>query len=197
MSKAKKKEGISAAEQPGIDTPPVAEQGEGGEATTAQSVPEGILLTPEDMEKVNKALAEREEYLLAAQRITADFDNYRKRTNAVRAEAMDDGIREAVAVVLPSLDNLDRAMAAMAGADENLLKGVEMVKRGLLIDLEKIGVEEVPALGEVFDPELHEAVMRSEAAEGEEDGQIVEVFTKGYRARGKVIRYALVRVAQQ
>ena len=196
MSKAKKKDDI-VAEQPGLETAPAAEQNQSGEAATEPSASEGILLSPADMEKVNKALAEREEYLLAAQRITADFDNYRKRTNAVRAEAVDDGIREAVAAVLPSLDNLDRAMAAMAGADENLVKGVEMVKRGLLLDLEKVGVEEVPALGEMFDPELHEAVMRSEAVEGEEDGQIVEVFTKGYRARGKVVRYALVRVAQQ
>ncbi len=170
------------------------------EAETAQTeqtqAPQGRLLTVEDEAKIEQALKERDEFLALAQRVQADFDNYRRRNSAAVSEAAEDGIREAMTACLATIDNLDRALASSQDASNPLHKGVEMVRTGLLQSLGKLGLEEVSALGEVFDPELHNAVMQSAAQEGQRDGEILEVFTKGYRFKGKMIRYAMVRVAK-
>lgn len=141
------------------------------------------------------AVKQRDEYLNVAQRTQADFANFKRRNAQTRADAYDDGVRETLAALLPSIDNLERAVAAAEkeGATP-LLEGVKMTLKLLLDAARKMGLEEIPALGEKFDPELHNAVMRSE--EGE-PGTILEVFEKGYRVRGRMIRYAMVKVAAE
>lgn len=128
-----------------------------------------------------------------AQRAQADFQNFKRRNQQVRADAYDDGVREALTALLPTIDNLERAVqAAQQQGEGGLLDGVKMTLKLLMEAAGKLGLEEVPALGEKFDPELHNAVMRAE--EGE-PGTVLEVFEKGYRARGRIIRYAMVKVA--
>ena len=146
-------------------------------------------------EALETAVKQRDEYLNMAQRSAAEFSNYKKRTESTRVESIDEGVREAVAQLLPTIDNMELAIKAAKDAGENgpLLEGVEMTQKVLLDAVTKLGMEEVPALGEMFDPELHNAVMR--APEGE-PGTVLEVFQKGYRVRGKIIRYPMVKVAQ-
>jgi molecular chaperone GrpE len=161
-----------------------------------------VTITREKLEELNayvkQAEAKRDEYLSAAQRVQADFDNYRKRNAALRTEVADDTLRDTLKEILPSLDNLERALAAAqaAGEDGGLYKGVEMTLRGLEEALQKMGLERVDAApGVSFDPEKHNAVMMSEADEEHPEGTILECFQTGFAVKGKVIRYAMVRVA--
>ena len=138
------------------------------------------------------AVKQRDEYLALAQRAQADYHNFKRRNQQTRTEAYDDGTRETITAMLPVLDNLERAIAAAEGESEALLAGVKMVYKHMLDSLIKLGLEEVPALGEQFDPDIHNAVMK--ASEGE-PGTVLEVFQKGYRVKGRMIRYAMVKIA--
>lgn len=177
-----------------------AEQTETPDAANEQ--PEEITVTREKLEELNAyvkaAEAKRDEYLAMAQRVQADFDNYRKRNASLRTEVADDTVRETVKEILPSLDNLERALAAAqaAGDDSALAKGVEMTLRGFEETLVKMGMERVEAApGTVFDPEKHNAVMMTEADDEHPEGTIIECFQTGFAVKGKVVRYAMVRVA--
>lgn len=156
----------------------------------------------DQLETLKSALAQcekqRDEYLLMAQRATADYQNFKRRNNTVRADAHDEGVRETIAAMLPVADNLDRAIEAARSdsGSEGLLSGVEMTRRQLIDILTKMGLEEIPALGEHFDPNLHNAVMRTHD-ENAEPGQILEVYQKGYRIKDRIIRYAMVRIASE
>lgn len=139
------------------------------------------------------ALAKCEEYLNLAQRVQADFDNYRRRNTAVRAEAYEEGKRDTVEKLLPVLDNIERALAS-AGEEESPLKsGVELVHRGLWETLQKLGVKVIDRAGEVFDPELENAVLQGAEDEGE-PGTVCLVLQKGYKVGTRVIRHAMVKV---
>lgn len=144
-------------------------------------------------EELEKAKAQSDEYLDLAQRKQAEFANYRRRTEGIRAEAYDDGRRDAIAQLLPVVDNLERALAA-AGEEENALKsGVEMVLRQTRDALTKMGVEEIDPQGQPFDAELMNAVMQGSADEGE-PGTVCMVLQKGYKLGDRVIRHAMVKV---
>lgn len=144
-------------------------------------------------EELEKAKAQSDEYLDLAQRKQAEFANYRRRTEGIRAEAYDDGRREAISQLLPVVDNLERALAA-AGEEGNALKsGVEMVLRQTRDALTKMGVEEIDPQGQPFDAELMNAVMQGSADEGE-PGTVCMVLQKGYKLGERVIRHAMVKV---
>ena len=142
------------------------------------------------------AVKQRDEYLDSLRRSQAEFQNFRRRNQTARSDGYQEGVREAVTAVLPALDNLERALEAakQAGESDSLTSGVEMTLNMLLEGLKRFGLEEVPALGEDFDPELHNAVMREP---GEEPGKVLEVFQKGYRMKDKIIRYAMVKVSSE
>jgi molecular chaperone GrpE len=143
-----------------------------------------------------KAEAERDDYLRIAQRTQADFMNYKRLNVSVKTDAYDDGVRDTLCAMLPTVDNLERALEAAKKAGEAgaLTEGVEMTLRQFLGAMEKLGLTEVPALGEAFDPECHNAVV---CCPGGEPGTVQEVFQKGYRARGRNIRCAMVKVAAE
>ncbi len=144
-------------------------------------------------EELEKTKAQCEEYLDMAQRKQAEFANYRRRTEGVRAEAFDDGRRDAIDKLLPVIDNLERALAA-AGEEESALKsGVEMVLRQTKESFTKMGVEEIDPIGQPFDAEYHNAVMQGTEEEGE-PGTVCAVFQKGYKLGNRVIRFAMVKV---
>ena len=144
----------------------------------------------EAAEALAAAIAKQEEYLAMAQRVQADFENFRRRNQNVRKEAFDDGARAFATTLLPVIDNLERAIAA--GEESPLLEGVKMTLNQLLEGLKKFGLEEIPAQGEAFDPELHHAVMKEVT---DDPGKVIEVFQKGYRVKEKIIRYAMVKVS--
>lgn len=161
--------------------------------TTAEAAQEQQAQSAE--QKLQDALAKIEEYLNLAQRVQADFDNYRKRTKATRAEAFEDGAREVVKQLLPVVDNLERAIA-QESVDDALLAGVKLVYRQLMDTLEKRGVSEISRAGEKFDPNLENAVMQGDTSEGE-PGTVCAVLQKGYKMGDFVLRHAMVKVVAE
>ena len=143
---------------------------------------------------LSKTVEERDSYKDSWMRTQAEFQNFKRRNATVRADAYEDGSREAIAAVLPAIDNLEMALKAAekAGQTGAMYEGVKMTLKILTDSLAKIGLSEVPALGEMFDPELHNAVMKEP---GGTENQICEVFQKGYKVKDKMIRYAMVKVS--
>ncbi|MBS6599825.1 MAG: nucleotide exchange factor GrpE [Clostridium sp.] len=125
-------------------------------------------------------------------RLTAEYENYRKRTTKEKEGIYTDACADVLKEVLPTLDNLERAYAA-DGSVEDLKKGIEMTMKGLQSSFEKLGVEEIP-VDEGFDPNLHQAVMHVED-ENLDKNVVAEVFMKGYKKGDKVIRHTVVKVA--
>ncbi len=139
--------------------------------------------------------AERDEYKDKYLRLLAEFNNYKKRTACIRSDSIKDGQCEAIGQILPVLDNLERAIAHLEGDTDNpMAQGIQMVYRQLLDTLEKLGIKEIPALGEPFDPNLHQAVQMMEAAEGQTPGSVGAVVLKGYMTDDRVIRHSMVIV---
>lgn len=149
-------------------------------------------------ETINDSEKKCREYLDLLQRVQADFENYKRRNSNIRTEAFLQGSIAAVMAFLPVLDNMERALCASAetGEENKLLDGVQMVYKQMKDALNTLGVEEIPALGETFDPNLHEAVMREEAGGPEQAGKVTETMRKGYRLGERVLRFAMVKVAQ-
>lgn len=130
-------------------------------------------------------------YLEMAQRLQADFENYRRRSLEQISKAKEDGKISVIEVFLPCLDTFKIAKKAIK--DEKSLQGVEMIENKILNTLKDLGVEKINSIGEKYDPNLHEAitVMRNEEVEND---IILEEFQAGYKYNDKVIRYAKVIV---
>lgn len=125
-------------------------------------------------------------------RVNAEYDNYRKRTAKEKEGIYTDACEDVLKNMLPVLDNLERA-ASVEGSVEDIKKGIEMTIRQFNDSLTKLQVEEIPT-NEGFDPNLHNAVMHVED-DSFGKNEVVEVFQKGYRRNGKVLRYSMVKVA--
>ena len=149
---------------------------------------------PQEESALEKAQAQAEEYLNMAQRVQADFENYRRRTKTTRAEAFEDGAREVIKQLLPVVDNLERAIAQET-TDEAMATGVKMVYRQLMDALEKRGVSVIDRPGEKFDPNQENAVMQGTTDEGE-PGTVCAVLQKGYKLGEFVLRHAMVKVVE-
>ena len=165
------------------------------EAVRPDEMPANEPIATEDewRNALETAVKQRDDYLLMAQRTQADFQNFKRRNAQTRADALEDGTRETLAALLPVLDSFDRALQAIETEDASpIAEGIRMVHRQLMDTVTRLGLTEIPALGEPFDPELHNAVMRSE--EGE-PGTVLEVFEKGYKVKDKIVRYSMVKVA--
>lgn len=179
------------------DQQPVEETApETAEATTENAAPEEEAQpTAEEWKAaLETAVRQRDEYLAMAQRAQADYQNFKRRNSATRADAYDDGVRETLAALLPTVDNLERAIAAGAELPEEdpMLSGVRMTFKQMTDALAKLGLEPVGVVGEAFDPDKHNAVLR---AEGEgEPGTVLEVLQKGYRVKDRMLRYAMVKI---
>ena len=139
--------------------------------------------------ELEKKLAESEDSKL---RLAAEYDNYRRRTQKEREALYNDAFADAVNGILPIIDNLDYAL--QFGASEEEKKGIELIIKNANEALAKMGVTEIEALGKTFDPNLHNAVMHSED-ETKGESEIVQVLQKGYKLGEKVIRFAMVSVA--
>ena len=154
--------------------------------------------------EADKAAAELEEakgkaaeYLAMAQRVQADFENFRRRNESVRADAYADGRKDVAAVMLPVLDNLERALdAAKDSPDEALRSGVEMVLKQMTDAYQKLDVKPIDRLGEKFDPNLENAILQGTPEDGE-PGTVCQVLQKGYLIGEKVLRHAMVKVVPE
>jgi molecular chaperone GrpE len=179
----------------------------GGEAEEVAG--DGSDVSAELEELVTDVRRERDEYLALAQRAKADFENYRKRAQRDSADAERRAKGKLVRELLPSVDNLERAMLA-AGvspntdpstseevtAQEALARGVALVHAELQNTLARAGVEPFDPLGERFDPTTSEAISTRPAADGEAAGAVVETLERGYRLDGQVLRPARVIVSE-
>ena len=146
---------------------------------------------------LDEANAKAAEYLALAQRVQADFENFRRRNESVRADAYADGRKDTAAMMLPVLDNLERALEAAAGSpDEALRNGVEMVLKQMTNAYEKLEVKPINRLGEKFDPNLENAILQGSEDEGE-PGTVCQVLQKGYMIGDKVLRHAMVKVVPE
>lgn len=152
----------------------------------------------EIVEELRKKLEEKEkeakEYLDIAQRIKAEFDNYRKRTEKEKAEMISYGQEQVIIELLPVIDNFERALAT-EGDYNSLREGLELIYRQFKKVLDKFEVREIEAEGQMFDPYKHHALAQEEV-EGKQPNEIIEVFQKGYYLKDKVIRPSLVKVAK-
>lgn len=149
-----------------------------------------------DIEKLREEAGKAEEYKDKFLRVSAEFDNFRKRTVKEKETLYSDGRASAVTEFLPLADNMERALEAISSDGEKnaVSEGMEKIFKQLEDILKSLGVEEIPAAGEQFDPEFHNAVMHIE--DGEKDANtVVEVFQKGYTMNGKVLRHSMVSVA--
>jgi len=170
------------------------------EAQTEQETPnaETVNLSEEEFkqvkEHIEKLEAERDEMKLLAQRVQADFDNFRRRNASINADSNEEGARNVIKELLPVLDNFDRALSNSDAVDAAWLAGIQLVHKQLMDTLTKLGLEEIDASGK-FDPELHNAVMQDER-EDMESGMITEVFQKGYKVKNRIIRHSMVKVAK-
>lgn len=171
---------------------PEAEQAEETAAPETAEVPEAACdeAPPEAADDSAEKLAAAEDRFL---RLAAEYDNYRKRTTREKEAAWTDAKAQTVGAFLPVYDNLERALKQQT-ADAAYAKGVEMTMKGLQDVLTGLGVERIPAEGEVFDPNVHNAVMHVED-ESAGENTVVEVFQQGFRCGEKVIRFAMVKVA--
>lgn len=143
-----------------------------------------------EVESLKKELAdEKEKYL----RLDAEYYNYRTRSIKEKQEAYDNALCKTVTEVLSVIDNFERAANAEC-SDENFKKGVDMIFKQYLAILEKLGVSEIPAQGQPFDPNLHNAVSSCED-ENLGENTVAAVLQKGYTLGKKVIRHAMVTVA--
>jgi molecular chaperone GrpE len=182
-------------------------ESEAPEAPAAGSAPEdkpepsglqavdGEPLAPLTREEIEALRRERDELADQLLRKRAEFENFRKRVERDRQAAGLDAVAALLKDLIPSLDNLDRALEVAADA-ESLRQGVEMIRRGLLSVLEARGVVVEDPTGAPFDPSRHQALAH-EPAPGHAEGTVVEVYQKGYSFRDRLLRPALVKVAKQ
>ena len=159
------------------------------DAGDTENVAEEAVPEVEDDKQASELAAVKEQLL----RTMAEYDNFRKRSarekDALRAEI----VTNVTSKFLPVLDNLERALQTEC-SDENFKKGVVMISESFIETLKALGVEEIESDGAAFDPNLHQAVQRVDNSE-QESGTVVQTFAKGYKIGDKVIRFAMVSVA--
>jgi molecular chaperone GrpE len=149
----------------------------------------------DDLDVLRSKAAERDEYLDRLQRTMAEFQNYRNRVNREKSDLRKFVTSEVIRAILPSLDNLERALAASENPeDDPLFAGVRMVVDQMHRALDGLGVKPIQTKGAKFDPSQMDAVVKIETADAEEN-TVLEVFEKGWRLDDFVIRPARVGVA--
>lgn len=180
-------------------------EGELVETPRVQPADLGLVL-PDDPEAALQLLldrlaasqAEADEYLGIAQRVTADFDNYRRRIERDQADTVSRAAQRIVEALLPAMDAFDAALSyrAKTPAEESILEGLRRAHDQLMETLGREGLEPIPSTGEPFDPAVHEAVSAADA-DGDGDLMVTADLRRGYTLRGRVIRPSLVSVGRR
>ena len=158
----------------------------------SEEVADDLQAKYDELEKKNQSL--QNDYL----RLMAEFDNYRKRTLKEKAELLKCGGEDAIKKILPVIDDFERAMDALEKSDDiqAVKEGVSLIYNKFRSYLDNNGVKEIPAVGETFDTELHEAITTFPAQTPEQKGKVIDCRTKGYKLNDKVIRYSKVVVGE-
>ena len=148
--------------------------------------------TPESPEQLKQ---QRDDYYDRLLRKTAEFDNYRKRTDRERQQLSEAAAADLLQELLPLVDDMERALSAEGDDAGPIRKGVELIHKQLLETLRKRGVRPIEALGADFDPHFHQAVAY-EPADDRREGEVVEEFRRGYMLGDRLLRPAMVKVAK-
>lgn len=191
----KKKKDIPAQEPENENTAPVTEETANTEAAVEETAPETFTVTKEQMEKMEglaKLVADvNDKYL----RLAAEYDNYRKRTAKEKEGIYANAKIDTIKGMLPVYDNLERGLAQFGAEDDDPhKKGLEMIFNQYKEALTKLGVTPIDCVGKEFDPERHNAVMHIED-ESCGENTVVEVLQQGFMLGDKVLRFAIVKVA--
>ena len=180
----------------GVDAGGVGGDGAGGGGGGADAEGgEGGAALDDGGAALEEAVRERDAHYERLLRLTAEFDNYRKRTERERRELIDQAAGDLLGDLLPVVDDLERALAADAADGDAYRRGVELIHRRLLDIMARRGVAAIEAAGADFDPTLHQAVVH-EPADGRRDGEVVEELRRGYTLRGRLLRASMVKVAK-
>ena len=171
-----------------------AEEAEKVEKKPKKKKEKGYTFTREQVEQMELAAKQLESVKDQFVRLTAEYDNYRKRTTKEKDNIYQDAKADTIKAFLDVYDNLERAAAAEGGEDSPHKNGLEMIFVQYKEILKKLGVEEIPAKGQPFDPEKHNAVMHIDD-ESFGENEVAQVFQAGFQMGDKVIRYAIVQVA--
>lgn len=199
MSHAEDESGVVDAAQAGrgVDGAP-DEDAQVGEVNEVEVLDEAVLddETVEAAEAVVEAdlaelARERDDFRELAQRVQADFENYRKRVIREQTAVVERATEGLVTELLSVLDSFELALGTLEESDEKVRKGLELVYSGLLGALERVGLERIPTEGAPFDPTVHEAVLQED---GDGEPVVVETMRSGFRLKGKVLRPAMVKV---
>ena len=145
----------------------------------------------EKIQELGEKLAELNDKYL---RLYSEYENYRKRTTVEKADLILNGGKDVIKSILPVVDDMERALAAMSDGD-SAKEGVQLILNKLMGILQQKGLKPIEAKGEKFDEDLHEAVTQFPAPSEEEKGKVIDVVEKGYFLNDKVLRYAKVVVA--
>lgn len=165
------------------------------EEEKADGQPEGSEAPEEKADSVKTAEQQKKEDDEKYMRLMAEFQNYKKRVAKEKQDIQSFANEKIITELLEVLDNFERSLEHSSDADENYVKGMEMIFQQLKTAMEKAGLKEIQALGEDFDPAVHNAVMQEESDELE-SGKVSKVLQKGYKLNDKVIRAAMVAVAK-
>ena len=169
------------------------------EAKKQQAAGAGLILWTcrqgKELEEAQKVIDEQKDKYL---RLSAEFDNFRKRTLKEKAELIKNGGEKAINAILPILDDLERALQNMQKAEDvkAIYEGVELIYQKFLKNLHQEGLEKMEPVGEAFDTDFHEAVALVPAPSEEQKGKVLDCVQTGYKLNEKVIRHAKVVVAQ-
>ena len=190
MSKDNKQQNTQPPEEPAKEVPETEEtscpEGNPSQAPLPEETPE-----PSELEKAQAEIERLNDQLL---RTLAEYDNYRKRTAKEKEQIYSDAKIATVKEFLAVYDNLERAVAQGGDEDSPHKKGMEMIFHQFEEILQKMGVEKIDAVGQTFDPEKHSAVMHIED-ETLGENTVAEAFQQGFTLHGKVLRFAVVKVA--
>lgn len=178
------------AEAPETAEASESDAAEADAAAEAEAPDEDAAALKAQVERLKEALEEKDNRV---KRLQADFENFRRRTSKEREELANVVTQDLLKSMLPILDNFDRAMAAEQKDNESFQKGVEMIYTQLHETLKNAGLELIDTAGQKFDPNFHQAVMRVENPDLEDD-TIAQELQKGYIVKGRVIRPSMVQV---
>ena len=175
---------------------PVTEEPKAPKATDTKADKKKVKKLEAELAELQKQVEEKDAAMKECEdkylRMMAEYDNFRKRSAKEKEGTYADAYVDALNSIIPIIDNLERAVG-VTDAD-GVLKGLEMTLKGASEALTKMGVEAFGAKGDAFDPNIHNAVMMVDD-DNHKEGEIVSVFQKGYRKGDKIIRYAMVTVA--
>lgn len=169
-----------------------AEEGAAAESKADKKASKKKLKADKKQDALKEKIEELEDRV---KRQMAEFDNFRKRTEKEKTAMFETGAKSVIEKILPVVDNFERGLAAVPEEEKNspFAEGMEMIYKQLISELEKMEVKPIPAVGEEFNPEFHNAVMQVESEEYE-SGVIAQELQKGYTYRDSVVRHSMVAV---